>query len=787
MVQGVHFGNSGDATLLQTPGFGVAARLRRYVSWITLTWRFAIAAFIITFAVGYVALRILENSVTASSIGFDIETTRDTKAVRAASRLLPADLVSPLSGAHYSEFDRFARQSLLSAHTTHVLIWNPDGRIIYADEPELLGLTFPLTQGITQALKGKSVAARLTGRSKASTPEARYRGLLAVSVPLRFTDSTRVAGVFEAYNEYGTVAQRVAGIQHDVRLALAGGLVLLYLVLVGIVHQGTRTIDRQQRDLRKAFAGQSRMTAIIETTPDFVAVIDATEHVSYFNHAGRRMLGIGDQANLSTDSIAPYLHEPLSQFMALHTPRTGVQDGTWTGETTLLARDGAQIPVSQVLLAHRGDSASADYYSIVARDITERKRAEAAVGALNESLEQRVVERTKQLALTNHELRRAKHEADAANGAKSEFLSRMSHELRTPMNAILGFAQLLEMDPLEPQQRSGVEKILSAGEHLLVLINEVLDMTRIEAGRLDLSPEAVAVGTIVMQCRPLVSSLAAARRVRLDLNERPLGAVFVRADAQRLKQVILNLLSNAVKYNRDGGTVTLTGRKRDDGRLRIEVQDTGIGIAAEKLSRLYSPFDRLGAEQSKVEGSGLGLSLSKSLAEAMGGSIGVTSVEGEGSCFWLELPLVESPLAAAGIDEPATTEPDPVVVSTKTVLYIEDNLSNLEVVERLLNRRPGVKLLTAMQGGLGIELAQKHHPDLILLDLHLPDTTGDIVLQQLQADETLRRVPVVMVSADATPKQIERLLAGGAREYLTKPLNLRRFMQVVDGILQETL
>ncbi|MGI8553600.1 MAG: ATP-binding response regulator [Dehalococcoidia bacterium] len=208
-------------------------------------------------------------------------------------------------------------------------------------------------------------------------------------------------------------------------------------------------------------------------------------------------------------------------------------------------------------------------------------------------------------------------------------------------------------------------------------------------------------------------------------------------------------------------------------------------MAAEKLSRLFSPFDRLGAEQSKVEGSGLGLSLSKSLVEAMGGSIGVTSVEGEGSCFWLELPLVESPLAAAGIDEPATTEPEPVAKAERTVLYIEDNLSNLEVVERLLSRRPGVKILTATQGGLGIELAQKHHPDLILLDLHLPDTTGDIVLQQLQADESMRRVPVVMVSADATPKQIERLLAGGARQYLTKPLNLKRFMQVVDGILAE--
>ncbi|MGI8554221.1 MAG: PAS domain S-box protein [Dehalococcoidia bacterium] len=236
----------------------------------------------------------------------------------------------------------------------------------------------------------------------------------------------------------------------------------------------------------------------------------------------------------------------------------------------------------------------------------------------------------------------AKEEAEQANRAKSEFLSRMSHELRTPLNAILGFAQLLEMDPLESQQRNGVQKILSAGDHLLVLINEVLDITRIEAGHLDLSPEAVSLRNVGEQCRPLVSSLAAARGVRLHLNERKLGSVHVRADAQRLKQVLLNLLTNAVKYNRAGGTVTLTCQDVGE-RLRITVHDTGYGISAEKFSRLFVPFDRLGAEQSTVEGYGLGLSLSKSLMESMGGRIGVTSVDGEGSSFWLDYTAGDEP------------------------------------------------------------------------------------------------------------------------------------------------
>ncbi|MGI8552255.1 MAG: GAF domain-containing protein [Dehalococcoidia bacterium] len=375
-------------------------------------------------------------------------------------------------------------------------------------------------------------------------------------------------------------------------------------------------------------------------------------------------------------------------------------------------------------------------------------------------------------------------EADQANRAKSEFLSRMSHELRTPMNAILGFAQLLQMDPLEPEQQEELGQILSAGRHLLTLINEVLDIARIESGRLSLSLEAVPLQIIVEECLPLVGSLAAARSVGLSYDETAFSTLHVRADNQRLKQVLLNLLTNAVKYNREGGTVTLSCHEIGEDRLRIEVRDTGIGLAPEMLSRLFSPFDRLGAEQSDVEGYGLGLSLSKRLMEAMGSSIGVTSVLGEGSCFWVDLPVVQSPVEFTGTDAPQTPEAERSRAAS-TVLYIEDNLSNLRVVERVLSRRPGVQLLTAMQGGLGFELAQQQHPDLILLDLHLPDTTGDLVLQRLRADPTTHDVPVVMVSADATPRQIERLLAAGAREYLTKPLDLKRFMEVVDEVLAE--
>ncbi|MGI8550891.1 MAG: ATP-binding protein [Dehalococcoidia bacterium] len=379
------------------------------------------------------------------------------------------------------------------------------------------------------------------------------------------------------------------------------------------------------------------------------------------------------------------------------------------------------------------------------------------------------------------DLHQAKDEAERASRAKSEFLSRVSHELRTPMNAILGFGQLLEMEPLEPEERDEVGQILAAARHLLNLMNDVIEIARVESGRLALSLEAVPPATIAEECLPLVSSLAAERGVLFSVDKASLGTLHVRADNQRLKQVLINLLSNAVKYNREGGTVTLSCRRLPKEQLRIEVRDSGIGIAEDKLPRLFTPFDRLGAEQTTVEGSGLGLALCKSLVEAMGGSLGLSSVVDEGSNVWVELPLVQSPIHAV---EPATADAQ-AHVAARAILYIEDNLSNLQVVERVLSRRPGVKLLTAMQGGLGFELARQHQPDLILLDLHLPDTTGDLVLHRLQADPRTRDLPVVMVSADATTGQIERLLAGGAREYLTKPLDLKRFAEVVDGILAE--
>ena len=385
-------------------------------------------------------------------------------------------------------------------------------------------------------------------------------------------------------------------------------------------------------------------------------------------------------------------------------------------------------------------------------------------------------------------LREAQQTAEAANRSKSEFLSRMSHELRTPLNAVLGFGQLLELEELTPDQAEAVGHILKGGRHLLDLIDEVLDISRLEMGGLALSPEPVLVSELLRDTVELVRPLASGRPVHLLALGAATCEEYVFADRQRLKQILLNLLSNALKFNRAGGTVSLSCGDPAEGRMRINVADTGPGIRPEHLGLLFTPFERLGAEHTDTEGTGIGLALSHRLAEAMGGTIGVATALGQGSTFWVELPVVEGPLerherlhdSRVGPAEPAAA------VRRRAVLYIEDNLANLKLVERVLAQRPQVEVIGAMQGRLGLELVREHRPALVLLDLHLPDLDGDHVLQRLRDDPETAAIPVVMVSADATPGQVRRLLAAGATAYLTKPLDVRELLRLIDDALGET-
>jgi CheY-like chemotaxis protein/anti-sigma regulatory factor (Ser/Thr protein kinase) len=337
--------------------------------------------------------------------------------------------------------------------------------------------------------------------------------------------------------------------------------------------------------------------------------------------------------------------------------------------------------------------------------------------------------------------------------------------------------------PLRPKDQQGVAHIKDAGHHLLDLINEVLDISRIEAGQVTLSLEAVCVQAVAAECMDLLAPLAAQSAVALRLDPALNGQAHVQADPQRLKQVLVNLLANAIKYNRRGGTVTLSCVDRPHNRLRLAVTDTGAGIVAEKIARLFTPFERLDAEQSGVEGTGLGLALSKGLVELMGGTLGVESAVEVGSTFWIELPRAAPPPLRQASEAGEEAEPRVAAGLPQTFLQIEDNRANAELMASILSQCPNVTLLTAMQGRLGMNLAHRHHPNLILLDVHLPDMRGDEVLRRLKDDPATREIPVVVVSADATHEQEERLLATGAHAYLIKPLDLRYFLHVVDAVL----
>jgi PAS domain S-box-containing protein len=376
----------------------------------------------------------------------------------------------------------------------------------------------------------------------------------------------------------------------------------------------------------------------------------------------------------------------------------------------------------------------------------------------------------------------ARAEAERANAAKTEFLSRMSHELRTPMNAILGFAQLLAMDELSENQLESVRQIIRGGRHLLDLINEVLDISRIDSGQLALSPEPVLISDVMDEVLDLVVPLTAARRLTIVAPQGDACHEHVVADRQRLKQVLLNLVSNAIKYNRENGEIRVTCGVEPGERLAITIADTGIGINPEEVGRLFTPFDRLGRESTGEEGTGVGLALSQRLAQLMDGRIEVQSEPGVGSSFTLILPLAEEVDHSTGQRGTEGSEPSiaPGVVpgssASLTVVYIEDNLANVRLMEELAARRAGVSLVHAMQGRLGLELIFSSRPDLVLLDLHLPDMSGEEVLRRLRAEAATADIPVVVVSADASPGQIRRLMGMGATGYLTKPFDIAELL-----------
>jgi signal transduction histidine kinase/ActR/RegA family two-component response regulator len=386
------------------------------------------------------------------------------------------------------------------------------------------------------------------------------------------------------------------------------------------------------------------------------------------------------------------------------------------------------------------------------------------------------------LASRSAELTTARDEALKATQAKNAFLSSTSHELRTPLNAILGFAQLLLLSDLSGEDQDGAGQILGAGRHLLVLINELIDIARIESGDLSLSLEPVWILPLVEEISQLMGPLAAERSITI-VHECAGPALAAHGDRQRFSQVLVNLMSNAVKYNRHGGTITITCQERGTSSVSVVVADTGQGLSPDDIDRVFVPFERLGAEQTATEGTGIGLPLAKALTEAMGGQLSASSVLGEGSAFTLTLPRARGVIDIAppkmALSPPAG--PPAPAGATLSILYIEDNPANIEVVSRFLKGRHNTPFQAVTSGRDGIECAVRDVPDLILLDLHLHDLHGEQVLKELRAEPVTAAIPVVILSADATPGVIRRLLAGGALAYLTKPLDLTEFGQMLDS------
>lgn len=393
---------------------------------------------------------------------------------------------------------------------------------------------------------------------------------------------------------------------------------------------------------------------------------------------------------------------------------------------------------------------------------------------------------TKQVE-AEHALITAKEEAERANAAKSAFLSSMSHELRTPMNAILGFTQLMELDDnLLPTQKDNVSEILKAGKHLLSLIDEVLDLAKIESGNLDLSIENVEILPIVEECANLIQPLASKRGISLNYTNIP--HIAINADRTRVKQALLNLLSNAIKYNRRAGSVEIFTESTDDDFVNLFVKDTGPGIEPSRVSELFQPFNRLGAESSSIEGTGIGLTLTRQLLQLMNGSVEFETSLGKGSTFWLKLPQASLSNMPNFVDQRNTanySSRNIENIKKRLVLYIEDNPANIKLVSQILKRKDDIKLVTAHTADLGLQLATSQIPDVILLDINLPGMDGYELLKRLQNSELLSTIPVIAITANAMPSDIKQGKAAGFQNYLTKPLNIEHFIQNLDECLRE--
>jgi PAS domain S-box-containing protein len=538
-------------------------------------------------------------------------------------------------------------------------------------------------------------------------------------------------------------------------------------LLIGTDNTARKQVEADQKKLDQRLRDQQFYTrSLIESNIDALMTTDPRGIITDVNKQMEALTGCTRDELIGAPS-KNYFTDPERAEAAI---KLALREKKVTDyELTARARDGKKTEVSYNATTFYDRDRTLQGVLAVARDVTERKRSEQA------------------LRETNVELESAKSAAEQANQAKSDFLSSMSHELRSPLNAILGFAQLVNSDspPPTPSQMANIDQILQAGWHLLKLINEILDLSVIESGKVSLSMESVSLAELMNECQAMMEPQAQQLGIGMTF-PRFDNPFFVSADRTRLKQIVINLLSNAIKYNKEHGTVVVDCATSTPGLTRVSVKDTGAGLSPEKLAQLFQPFNRLGQEAGGVAGTGIGLVVTKRLAELMGGVLGVESIAGEGSVFSCELISCAAPQLEADSGAAATMDGPRVATGARphTLLYVEDNQANMKLVEQLIARRPDLRLLTAVNGTLGIEIARSAQPTVILMDINLPGISGMEALKILRGDPSTAHIPVVALSANAMPRDIEKGLQAGFFRYLTKPIKISEFMHTLDAALE---
>ena len=531
--------------------------------------------------------------------------------------------------------------------------------------------------------------------------------------------------------------------------------------IIGYLLIGTDNSARKQAEEKLRWTEEGFRLMVESVTDCAIVMLDSEGRVVSWNTGAQRIKGYSAEEIVGQHFSRFYPPADIARGAPQHDLDAAAAQGRFEVEGWRVRKDGSVFWANVVFTAIRDPAGQPRGFAKLTRDLTERRQVEETLTS-------------------------AKRAAEKANLAKSEFLSSMSHELRSPLNAILGFAQLMESDatPATPSQKASIDEILRAGWYLLELINEILDLAQIESGKLSLSTGPTSLADVILECQAMIEPQAQTRGIRMTFPRFDVPC-FVAADRTRLKQVFINLLSNAIKYNQAGGTVVVDVAGSTAERIRLSVRDTGPGLSPDKLAQLFQPFNRLGQERGAEQGTGIGLVMSKRLVELMGGVLGVESTVGVGSVFWCELGAAAAPELEA---EPATAaavahaQPQPGA-PLRTLLYVEDNPANLKLVEQLIARRPTIRLLTAVDGNMGIQVARAHQPDVILMDINLPGISGIEALKILRDDPATAHIPVVALSANAMPRDIEKGLEAGFFSYLTKPIKVKEFMEALDAAL----